>query len=93
MEPIVLTEFDEKLLSVLTENEDTKLSGCIGIHENCNGRLDIIKVSETHKAVLCKRCKLRIVIPEQVDTYQKLRRYLKFKIREIKENKRLITKE
>jgi hypothetical protein len=81
MEKIVLTEFGECLLeypSTRTSDQD-RLRICIGRHEGC-GPADFKPISATHKAIHCRDCGLRVVIPKEIDTYGKLRQYLADKL-------------
>ena len=80
MEPIVLTQFGEKLLqySLRETSDDTEISrgGCIGVHDICRGFFDLRSVSDTHNIILCRKCNLRIPVPGEINTYGKLREYL-----------------
>lgn len=44
-----------------------------GVHLECRGLVNLTTVSDTHKALSCKKCQLRTVIPSHVLTYQDLR--------------------
>ena len=55
---------------------DRKLECCIGIHEFCDGWIDIVRVSETHQVLYCRRCNLRRLIPLEVDTWEKLEAHM-----------------
>ncbi len=69
------------------ENLDGKdMIVCIGIHRPCHGGLepgeamngcymDIHVISETHRAITCRGCRMRVVIPIEVKTYGDLRRW------------------
>jgi hypothetical protein len=91
MKPIILTEFGETLnpysgLDKVGTTEETVLissrwgiriydKDVVGIHSACDGKIQLRKVSETHSALCCDQCNLRIVIPKEVDTYKKLRQW------------------
>lgn len=62
-----------------TKEEDVLSIGgsCIGIHEICNGYVNIKQNSRTHHALLCPNCGLRIPIPIWVKTYGDLRKALR----------------
>ena len=79
IEPIVLTEHGETLVPYNRQGytDQSKLSDCIGRHDKCKGHIEIMPVSETHKALVCSWCHLRIVVPNSVDTYKKLRQFAK----------------
>ena len=49
----------------------------VGIHDVCGGELDILDVSATHAAILCRLCRLRVTVPKTVVTYGDLRRHFK----------------
>lgn len=88
MEPIVLNENGaklcfKKLMQFGREpnlNENTKLGTClcaigcvVGTHMGC--WVHLVHESETHRALWCRDCGLRIVIPAEVNTYGKLRQW------------------
>jgi hypothetical protein len=78
MEPIMLTEFGETLRepSSIRFTEDVKFPKCIysyiGVHDICRGFLYVRPVSKTHNVIFCGNCVLRVLIPNEVDTYGKL---------------------
>lgn len=78
IEPILLNKNGEKLNDYPnSEGGDKKrLSNPIGVHAICSGWVDIGKISETHKAIACRGCHLRIVIPKEIKTYGDLRKHL-----------------
>jgi len=80
MEPIILTEIGEMLivnseLGPLTDNSCLQEDCHIGIHYICRGFIDLKPVSLKYNAILCRSCKLRIVIPRAIITYGDLRSY------------------
>ena len=78
IEPIVLTGFGETMVKINYTKEEAKLTSgrYIGIHDICRGFLDICGISRTHKAIFCRACHLRIVVPVSVVTIKDLRDYL-----------------
>ncbi|RKY79966.1 hypothetical protein DRQ07_05900 [candidate division KSB1 bacterium] len=42
------------------------------IHKECNNLMDLINVSDTHNALICRRCLLRILIPNKLKTWKDL---------------------
>ncbi len=79
IEPIILTEYGETLfddMADLGRGDDAVLSGRVGVHRTCAGFIDILSVSKTHKALLCQKCGLRVVVPKEVETYGDLRKHL-----------------
>lgn len=42
------------------------------IHMRCNGWVDLKTVSETHDALYCRSCGMRVVIPKKVSTWRSL---------------------
>jgi hypothetical protein len=79
MKPIILSEFNEALTEYPNTNIDdrNKLSFCAGIHLHCGGIINLKTVSNTHEALVCKECGLRIVVPSGLKTYGDLRRHMK----------------
>lgn len=79
---IIITEFGESIIPIYesslhkSKNIDIDIiSGCFAIHWICNGFVDIKEVSETHNMILCRKCHLRIVIPNTIKTYGELKKY------------------
>ena len=77
IKPIVLTLFEETMIehSGVRNGDGIKLSGRIGSHDICGGWIDIIQISKENKAIICKTCYLRVVIPAYIKTYGELREY------------------
>jgi hypothetical protein len=77
LEPITLTEFGETLARYPGSSRDggdhEHMRDCVGIHTCCDGFCDLRAVSQTHNIILCRACKLRVVIPATVMTYGQLR--------------------
>jgi len=49
------------------------LSDIAGIHDICNGSIDLKQTSMTHSALFCRACGLRVVFPNTIKTYGDLR--------------------
>ncbi len=79
IKPIQMTKYNE-ILKVNEENNDILLNFNIGIHKYCGGIIDLINISDINKAIVCRHCKLRIVIPASIETHSELREELKQKI-------------
>lgn len=88
MEPIALTQFGETLLEYpgSKTTDESKLSGCIGIHEVCNCWVDLRVISKTHNILKCRSCGLRIPLLKSIDTYGKLRQWCAAKLRPRREH-------
>ena len=56
---------------------DSYLSFVAGVHYLCSGWIDVHQVSETHQALLCRRCGRIVTIPIEIDTFSKLVEYFK----------------
>jgi hypothetical protein len=50
------------------------LAVCIGCHMFCDGFMDRIRATETHDAIVCRRCHLRVLFPKEIKTYGELRK-------------------
>lgn len=59
--------------------DDHKLSSCVGTHARCNGWVDRTRATETHDALICRSCHMRVLFPKNVETYGELRQALVFK--------------
>ncbi len=57
-----------------TREDDIISTGCVGVHENCNGIIQ--RVSET--MICCTKCGLKVLIPISVRTYGDLRYALNY---------------
>ena len=79
MDQIVLNEFGETLVVQKPYTHDGIVGAyaemTIGYHEYCKGYIGNKTISVTHSALHCKVCNLRIVIPVNIDTYEKLRQW------------------
>lgn len=56
------------------ERDEDALRSTIGVHNLCNGFVDLVGTSQTHAAIVCRNCCLRIVVPKGIRTYGDLRR-------------------
>ncbi|RJO61392.1 hypothetical protein C4544_02645 [candidate division WS5 bacterium] len=83
-EPVVLNELGEVLeygcMSARTLESATtswRYGDTLGYHKYCGGRISPKRVSEAHKVLACGgNCGMRIVIPLEVNTIEKLRAHL-----------------
>ena len=92
MEPIILTEIGDKLCEyppsgpscaygsseyfVDHTRDDRKFSSCVGIHDLCDCYMDRKAASETHDALSCRGCNLRVAVPKGVETYGDFRAHM-----------------
>ncbi len=77
MRIIILTETNEALQSMGEVNENRDLYNLQ--HEICCGFIDWMKVSITHSVLVCRKCGLRVPIPNDINTGKKLKAYFKAK--------------
>ncbi len=56
--------------------DDRELSDCVGVHDFCNGWMDRTRATETHDAIVCDSCPLRVLFPKEIKTYGELRQVL-----------------
>jgi len=56
--------------------EDSKLERSAGDHMYCGGCMDRKRATETHDAIVCRSCHLRVLFPKEITTYGELRRVL-----------------
>ena len=84
IEPILLTSSGNTLVTKfgLTGwsddiTDDCRLSDAsyVGIHEICDGFIDVRCCNKDHRALYCRSCGLRIEVPNHIDTYGKLRQW------------------
>lgn len=77
MKPVFVNEFGECLEAAFGDVclVDPPIDGAA--HLYCAGTMDRHVVSVTHVAYACFTCKLRLVVPQGVDTLEKLRENFK----------------
>lgn len=77
-EPITLTKYGEKLIEddpKPDHSDADELGTILGIHELCRGFIEKNETSEYYSAIFCRRCYLRVIIPNDIRTYGELREY------------------
>lgn len=79
MRKIVLNEYGECVVPQETTND--MLSYGLKLHGFCGGFVELNKVSKTHHAFHCQRCNFRSVFPIEIDTWSKLKQFVKNKKR------------
>ena len=87
MEPIVLTENGQTLNPCVRSEDDifepsfygwehkNMNQDLLGAHAICMGAIQLRLISETHNALCCNHCNLRIEIPTDINTLGKLRQW------------------
>ena len=90
MSKIILTENNEKLRSMGKIDEDRELYNLQ--HDVCLGFVDQMEVSNTHNALLCRKCKMRIIIPKEINTWSNLKLYFKHLAEKREAENRIINK-
>jgi len=63
------------------DQEKVRLRGELGSHYVCEGRCTLRDISETHQAIVCRCCNLRVVIPSNIKTYGALFAHFKKKLK------------
>lgn len=63
--------------------DDRELSNCVGVHDYCNGWVDRNRATKTHDALSCRRCRLRVLFPQEIKTYGELRQALTTKFAQV----------
>lgn len=82
--PIIITEYGETLcespdsrglhsIYSIHAHDPDELRSCV--HDICGGRIELHPASMTHRAIVCSRCGLRIVVPNEIETFGDLRRH------------------
>lgn len=56
--------------------DDKEVSCCVGIHDHCDCWMDRRGATETHDAIICRGCHLRVLFSKEVKTYGDLRKAL-----------------
>jgi hypothetical protein len=76
LSPIELLPDGYKFPDYVTQDEDAISNTLTGIHKYCGGFMECMRVTEKHKALVCRKCHLRILIPKEIATYAELREYM-----------------
>ena len=74
--PIVLLSDRFEFPVYVIQDEDEISSSVAGIHKYCGGIIECMQVTEKHKALVCRKCHLRILTPKEINTYGELREYM-----------------
>lgn len=53
---------------------------CVGVHKHCGGWVDCSRATDTHDALVCRKCHLRVLFPKETKTYGELRKALNAKL-------------
>lgn len=61
------------------KRDENVLNSNVGIHKFCNGDIYRVRATETHDAILCQKCYLRVLFSKEVKTYGELREEFAFK--------------
>lgn len=94
MEPIQLTPDGDKLkeyppdsggLHAKHTRDDNKLGCCVGVHAYCGSWVDRRGATETHDALVCRGCYIRVLFPKTVQTYGELRELMENRLRRLKD--------
>lgn len=92
MKPIQLTAEGDMLREYPPSDDDYfvdhtrdnhTLSSCVGVHDFCNCWMDRKRATQTHDAVLCSGCHLRVLFPKEIKTYGQLREHLESKFAQV----------
>lgn len=80
LKPIRLTSEGDFLCETppsVNHTRDNDRLGCTaGVHKYCNSWMDRIRATQTHDAIVCRKCHLRVLFPKEVETYGELRQVL-----------------
>lgn len=71
-----LTIYNHSRQEIKTTENSELIFGEI-THDICGGVLVLSQISETKRAIACRLCNLRVVIPIDLNTFRALRAYFK----------------
>ena len=76
---LLVTKYSEKISFQLDpfSGEDTEVTFSSRIHSICGCFVDVKPVFSSHYVLKCRGCGLRVVIPNEVNTYKKLKKYFR----------------
>jgi hypothetical protein len=66
-------DYDPKRVKA-EEDWDRKISS-VPVHAVCNGFVDNIVTSETHRSFSCRRCYMRVTFPREIETFAQLKKH------------------
>lgn len=72
---VILNKYGESISP--QQNAENRLSFGSIQHGFCCGFIYLTKVSKTHQAFYCQKCNFRFVFPREVDTWTKLKQFVK----------------
>ena len=62
---VVVSRFGEKIRPFEPGKDEEEIASSNPmIHEDCDGWVDLMTISMTHRALCCRRCGMRVVIPK-----------------------------
>ncbi len=74
---IQITKQGDTIETQSNVSADMNLNYGLLSHRFCSGFIDINQISKTHQSFSCRRCNFRFVFPLVLNTWNKLRKYLK----------------
>lgn len=74
-QPVVVSEFGEAIRGYTDDEMYEEKDLMVQVHDECRGFVDIRSVSGTHRALVCRACSLRIVIPAKIKTLGDLKKH------------------
>lgn len=63
--------------------DSRELSTCVGVHDFCNCWMDRTRATNTHDAIVCRGCHLRVLFPKEIKTYGQLREHMEPKFAQV----------
>lgn len=73
-EPVIVSEFGDTIdIQEWSKRSDATSLYHYCIHAHCRGEIELRQISNTHIAIICRVCQMRIPIPDSVETLGKLR--------------------
>ncbi|MBU0598484.1 hypothetical protein KKF61_05880 [Patescibacteria group bacterium] len=70
---IVISADGDELKTTQADTTKIQVGHLIGTHDVCGGQLFLKTGSAAKHVILCSECGLRVTIPVDTDTYEKLR--------------------
>lgn len=75
---IQINKYGELLGQYGKYEEHRNIGTCV--HGHCHGFVDRFVISETHAALCCKNCGLRVRIPRNIETWSQLMQYFRARL-------------
>lgn len=75
MEKLIVTEFGDTITPYNSHTFYIFENSVVFHHLICFGFVDLIIISDTHNALRCRKCNLRVCYPTELEDYKSIQKY------------------